>query len=438
MKTSLLIAIGIVSGIAILVGSIAILIPTMEANHQKECAYDGGKVTGFLKCTRVHMDYGPEPTTVRINLGALDPQSENPIFPKAITVVLGKNNTVTWLNTDGPSHFINFDEFVIGPIHQGERQSVMFNHTGVYRYFSVDSPSITGSVIVKSDLDKDVLENSAVLLDAISQQAIIYHENNDQEKIDKQRILIKDIIKEIASDSFGVKITKVNLENNYFPFLPASELKPVDPESIKPICDFSSNIPVHLQKIPETEMFQSFMEKYSEFSIELDVQDERRHGSDVHYGIRSVSNDGNYSAGTWVHVDSCNNEISSRYFLSCYDKTKEELTMADTKERVLSSLEHEEFCIVPLDLWHQAVYDYGKVISEQTRNHFQKAETMSKDYETVMKFQNELERFSVLSDIVNSMYQDESINAIEKSIQEYNVNYGLIPDKLQELFEQRK
>ena len=438
MKAGILITIGIVSGIILLVTSTSIVIPTMEANHQRECYYDGGKVTGFLQCTRVHMDYALEPTTVHINLGALDSQSKNPIFPKEMTVVLGKNNTVTWLNTDGPSHFINFEDFAIGPIHQGERQSITFNHTGVYEYFSVDSPSILGSVIVKSDLDENDLENFAVILDEINQEAIIYHKNNDKEKIDEQRILMKDIIKEIANNSFEVKITKVNLENNYFPFLPASELKPVDPESTKPICDFSSSIPVHLQKIPETEMFQLFMEKYSEFPIELYVQDERRHGSAIHYGIYSTSDDGNYSAGTWIHVDSCDNEPSSPYIISCFDSIKKDVMTATTKERVLSSLEHEEFCTVPLDSWHQAVYDYGKVISEQTSNHFQKAETMSKDFETVMKFQNELERFSALSDIVNSMYQDESINAIEKSIQEYNVKYGLIPDKLQELFEQRK
>ena len=136
MNTSLLlIVIGIVSGIIVLVTFTAFIVPEMEANHQKECYYDGGKVTGFLKCTRVHMDYSFEPATVHINLGALDPQSKNPIFPKEMIVVLGENNTVTWLNTDGHSHFINFEDWAIGPIHQGERQTVTFNHTGVYKYF---------------------------------------------------------------------------------------------------------------------------------------------------------------------------------------------------------------------------------------------------------------------------------------------------------------
>ena len=149
MKPKLLIVVAIVSGFIVLVALSIFVVPTMEANHQKECHYDGGKVTSFLQCTRVHMDYSLEPTTVFINLGALDPQSKNPIFPKEMTVVLGENNTVTWLNRDGPSHFINFENWAIGPIHQGERQSITFNHTGVYEYFSADSPSILGTIIVK-------------------------------------------------------------------------------------------------------------------------------------------------------------------------------------------------------------------------------------------------------------------------------------------------
>ena len=121
MKTSLLITIGIVAGIIILVASTALVVPTMETNHQRDCRYDGGKVTGFLQCTRSHLDYSAEPTTVFINLGALDPQNKNPISPKEMTVVLGENNTVTWLNVDGPSHIINFEDWTIGPLHQGEK-----------------------------------------------------------------------------------------------------------------------------------------------------------------------------------------------------------------------------------------------------------------------------------------------------------------------------
>jgi predicted secreted acid phosphatase len=58
---------------------------------------------------------------------------------------------------------------------------------------------------------------------------------------------------------------------------------------------------------------------------------------------------------------------------------------------------------------------------------------MDRDYKTVMKFQNELERFGALSEIQNSMYQDESLDIIQKNIQEYNLKYGIIPNELLEL-----
>ena len=275
-------------------------------------------------------------------------------------------------------------------------------------------------------------------LDEINKIAINHYKNNENEKVDEQRVLMKAKLQRLASDSFVVNVTKVYLEDGYFPFLPASELTQVDQESDKPICDFASNMPTHLQKIPESEMFQLFMKKYSKVPIEFHVQDERRHGSDAHYGVYAISDDENYSAGMYVHVNSCTNEVLSNYYLSCHDKTKDHGVMiANTIERVLSSLEHEDFCTVPLDIWHQAVYDYGQVLSDQTRKHFAKAETMSKDYDTVMKFQNELERFGALNEIQNSLYQDNSIHVIQKNIQEYTLRYGQLPAELQELFDTR-
>lgn len=94
MKTGASIAIGIISGILVLVTLTAFIIPEMEANHQKECVYDGGKVTGFLKCTIIRMDYAVDSPTVFINLGATDPENENSVSPKEMTVVLGENSTL--------------------------------------------------------------------------------------------------------------------------------------------------------------------------------------------------------------------------------------------------------------------------------------------------------------------------------------------------------
>ena len=253
MKTGILITIGIISGIIVLVTLTGFIVPEMEANHQKECHYDGGKVTGFLQCTRVHMDYSLEPTTIRINLGALDPQNKNSVSPKEMTVTLGENSTVTWLNTDGHPHFINFEDWALGPIHQGERQSITFNHTGVYEYFSADSPSILGTVIVKSDLARNELDNFASTLAEINQEAVIHQKNNNQEKSERQLNLMKEKQKEIGSKILGVDISDAYVAEGWnYPFRDKSEIKPMAGTEPIPTCNIPERIPMHLQKIQHT------------------------------------------------------------------------------------------------------------------------------------------------------------------------------------------
>ena len=316
MKTSFLIIMGAISGIIILVALTAFIVPIIEADHQKECVYDGGKVTGFLKCTRVHMDYSFEPTTVYINLGALDPQNKNPISPKEMTVVLGENSTVTWLNTDGPSHFINFEDWSIGPIHQGERQSITFNRTGVYEYFSVDSPSISGSVIVKSDLDRNKLDNFALTLAEINQEAVIHQKNNNQEKSERQLILMKEKQKEIASSILGINISDAYVAEDWnYPFRDKSEIKPMAGTEPIPTCNIPERIPMHLQKIRQSEMFQMFVGKYSQHQLTIDISDERYGEGLVHYDLAATSDDESFTARTYFHLNSCTDEMKWSYFL---------------------------------------------------------------------------------------------------------------------------
>jgi len=440
MKTGILITIGIVAGIITLVALTVFIIPTMEANHQRECLYDGGKVTGFLQCTRVHMDYSLESTTVRINLGALDPQSKNPIFPKKMTVVLGENNTVTWLNTDGPSHFINFDDFAIGPIRQGERQSFTFNHTGVYKYFSAAAPSISGSVIVKTEFDKSELENHGNILDEINQQAIIHQENGNQGKFKEQVVKMQEKITEIARDSFGLNIYMSDVYQGYFPMADASKVEVAKGKESFQICDVAENIPIHLQNIAKTKKFQMFAEKYSDYPMELNLQDERRSKSSFHYGLIANSDDGR-TALTFFHADSCTNQMtdSERYYLSCHDNARHHVFGTVNKEDILASLSHPDFCTIPLDSWRQSVYEYNQKIKEQLENHLPTIEALDKSYESVSAYQLESHRLDLLGDI-SSMYvmavDDEQ--EIEEKIKEYNDLFGPLPDELLKLIEQRK
>jgi plastocyanin len=440
MKTGILITIGIISGIVILVTSTSIGIPTMEANHQQECHYDGGKVTGFLQCTRVHMDYAIEPTTVHINLGALDPQSENPIFPKEMTVLLGKNNTVTWLNTDGPSHFINFENWAIGPIHQGERKSITFNHTGVYEYFSVNSPSILGLIIVKSGLDRNELENFAVILAEINQNATIYQKNNNQEKFEKQLILMKEKQAEIASKILEVGISDAYVAEGWnYPFKESSEVTVFNPEFKKPLCNIPEKIPIHLQKIQRSEMFQMFAGKYSQHQLTIDISDERYGGGLVHYDLIAKSDDRSFTASTDFHLDSCTDEMKSPYFLFCKDTKSDEHIATRIKSEIISSLESNEFCNIKFEPWHQAIRDYQTKISDELRRLSQGEVPIDSDGVSSHKFFLDFQRLGLLNDIIR-YYESENLDyeKIQEDVAEYNKKFGSLPDELLELIKKRK
>ena len=412
----------------------------MEANHQRECYYDGGKVTGFLQCTRVHMDYALDPTTVHINLGALDPQSKNPIFPKEMTVVLGKNNTVTWLNTDGPSHFINFEDFAIGPIHQGERQSITFNHTGVYQYFSVDSPSILGSVTVKSDLDGNDLESFAGILDEINRQAVISQKNSNQEKFEKYLILMKEKQAEITSEILELDISDAYVTEGWnYPFKESSEVTMFNPEFEKPVCSISEKIPVHLQIIQQSEMFQMFVEKYSQHRLMIDISDERYGEGLVHYDLIATSDDESFTARTYFHLDSCTDEMKWPYFLLCKDTRSEEHIATRIKSEIISSLENNEFCNIEFEPWHQDLLDYQAKISEELHRLAQGKVPIDSEGVPSQNFFSDFERLGLLNDIIR-YYESENLDyeKMQEDVAEYNKKFGSLPDEFLELIEKRK
>ena len=440
MKTGILITIGIVAGIIILVSSISIAIPTMEENHQRECHYDGGKVTGFLQCTRVHMDYALDPTTVYINLGALDPQSKNPIFPKKMTVVLGKNSTVTWLNTDGPSHFINFENLAIGPIYQGERESITFNHTGVYEYFSVDSPSIAGSVTVKSDLDKKDLDNFAEILDEMNQDAAIYQKNNNQEKFEKQLILMKEKQKGIASSILGINISDAYVAEGWnFPFKGSSEVTVFNPKFEKAICNIPEKIPAHLQKIRQSEMFQMFVGKYSQHQLTIDISDERYGEGLVHYDLIATSDDELFTARTYFHLDSCTDEMKWPYFLLCKDTKSDEHIATRIKSEIISSLQNNEFCDIEFEPWHQDLRDYQAKISEELHRLTQVEVPMDSEGIPSQKFFSDFQRLGLLNDIIRYYESENSdYDKMQDDLTEYNKKFGSLPEELSEIIGQRK
>ena len=81
---------------------------------------------------------------------------------EVITVVLEKNNTVTWVNCDDVAHALSGDyendSWWTEIMQPGESSSVTFNSTGLFSYHGTPHPWISGAVIVvPTDYDESRL-----------------------------------------------------------------------------------------------------------------------------------------------------------------------------------------------------------------------------------------------------------------------------------------
>ena len=287
------------------------------------------------------------------------------------------------------------------------------------------------------------LKTDSKIIFEINELALKYQENNDDKKINEQRILMEEKIVEIARDSFGAdSITQLEILPAYFPFVKGSQVDMRGNEKTFPICDVAENIPVHLQKITDAEMFQRFLKKYSKNEIVLNIQDERFAKSSFHYGLQAISDDGKFVASTFFHADSCTNEITDfdKFHLSCLDKEKKEWTGGTTNpDYIRASIELDEFCVIPLSPWHQLVSEYQDTISDKID---EKHEIMSdveiRSLVDAMRFQSEIEQWVLLSNIAGNIVHDYlEDEKTQNMIREYNEKYGDLPDELLELLDEK-
>lgn len=71
--------------------------------------------------------------------------------PPTITVVIGVNNTVTWINNDNAPHTVtDTGVFDSGNMNQGQSWTHTFTTSGTYTYHCTYHPWMTGTIIVKS------------------------------------------------------------------------------------------------------------------------------------------------------------------------------------------------------------------------------------------------------------------------------------------------
>ncbi|MGD2107523.1 MAG: hypothetical protein PVH93_07945 [Nitrosopumilaceae archaeon] len=284
------------------------------------------------------------------------------------------------------------------------------------------------------------LERDSKILSEINQQAIFYQKNNETEKLSEQKKLMHERLETISSQTLRLNIFIDDLYDSLFPFADGSEIKiPEDKEQIE-ICNIAENLPLHFEKIKNARMFKMFAEKYSEYPIELSLQDERRNNSSFHFGLIAKSDDGRYAL-TYFHVNSCTNEIidADDYFLSCHNDQIHEVFGTKNRGYVLASLNHTDFCTIPLDDWHQSLYDYGRKLSEKEEQYIHQLENAKYDDETVRALQIEMRQIGLLHNLVVMMVSETvEDKAIQEKIQGYKKTYGTFPDEFLKLLEKKK
>ena len=130
---------------------------TISYNTEHQCRARSSDTISF------DLENYKEQSIVIIPKGAVIAENEH-LIPKEITVILGKNNTVTWINQDDTGHGIASDKGgkdawgSPGILKPGESFSVTFNSTGSYGYHGQPGPWRTGTVIVIDGMDTASLD----------------------------------------------------------------------------------------------------------------------------------------------------------------------------------------------------------------------------------------------------------------------------------------
>ena len=285
-----------------------------------------------------------------------------------------------------------------------------------------------------------MMKSDAEILTEINDVATTYQKNDDKARFDEQMEIMQKKQKETASKILGVDISNAYVAEGWnFPFKESSEVTVIDPEFKEPICDIPEKIPVHLQKIRQSEMFQIFAGKYSQHDLTIDISDERNHRGWIHYNLGAISDDGLFSTYTHFHFDSCTNEMHGSYFLLCKDIKNDEHVSTSIKSEITSSLKNNEFCNIELEPWHQDLRDYHNRISDELYKLTQGEVPVDSDGNPSHRFFSDFGRLGLLNDIIRYYDSDNSDREkMQEDIAEYNRKFGSLPEELLKIIEKRK
>ncbi len=275
---------------------------------------------------------------------------------------------------------------------------------------------------------------------SINQLSKKYHLTGDEQKFEDSKRMMQEKIKEISLDHMGLKITHVELLEGYYPFQNNTHwAERFDLESSS-VCDFEAIIPLHMEILTHTENFERFTKKYSIYNLELSIQDERTHQSNIHYGLFATNNK-NQSASTYFHLSSCTNEITDQetLFLHCFDGDTGYRFATHNYEDIVSSYSSMEFCKIILDSWRQSAYEYSQTLREKQRELHEEMMKDDMDYESHWEFFTEMNKLGELQDIIGKIIHSKfDEQNTQDMLKQYEKQYGSLPDELLELVEMKK
>ena len=277
-------------------------------------------------------------------------------------------------------------------------------------------------------------QQDGIKLDEINNKGLMYQKQEKHSEIQEQAEIMQKNLEKVAWDALRLDIKPWPDYQTYFPIRDTSD---IEPHSDYEICNVGGNIPLHLNEISKVERFKLFAQKYSKYPMFLDIMDERRHNSQMHYGLSVTIPDGK-SASTYFHVDTCTNQVLDdfRYILNCRNEETGYRNSANTKGDFMSSLEHDDFCIIPLSSWRQALYDYNQKISDIRHEIMMELEESNHTDETIMQFHKDSRQLDLLQNI-SYAYYSKDVEKAEKKIEQYSISYGTLPDDLLDIIERR-
>lgn len=107
---------------------------------------------------------------VDIVQGAHSESQEQHFVPQTITVEVGVNNTITWVNQDSAPHTVtaNSNSFNSGTINPSSNFTMTFTTPGTYQYHCNIHPFMTGTVIVLNANGQVVSHNASSTVSSTS------------------------------------------------------------------------------------------------------------------------------------------------------------------------------------------------------------------------------------------------------------------------------